>query len=228
MTALFWILMTIALYRGALWLQRKLGSSPIANPVLLSMAGVIAVIEVSDGNYANYLESTEILHGLLGTATVALAIPLHRQLRQFRHSLGPILFSITIGSLCAATSTLAFCLWLDAPQIITLSLAPKTATSPVAMEISRLLGGLPPLTAVVVILTGIIGAMIGPAVIRRAGVRGDQAVAISIGTAASGIGTASVLQRDLTMGAYAGFAMGVTALTTTLFATLLIAVVPWF
>lgn len=218
---LFWVLITIAVYRCALALQRRLRSAPVANPVLLSMLGVIAVIELSGSQYTHYLESTQILHALLGTATVALAIPLHQQLRQLRISLAPILASVAVGSLCAATSTLILCLWLDASDIVALSLLPKSATSPVAMEISRLLGGLPPLTAVVVIITGIIGAMIAPTVMRRSGIQHQKAIAISIGTAASGIGTASVLSRDLTAGAYAGFAMSITALITTLITPLL-------
>jgi predicted murein hydrolase (TIGR00659 family) len=154
------------------------------------------------------------VHFLLGPATVALAIPLYRQFERVRKSGVAIAVSILTGSLTAIGSALGVGWLMGASRDTLISLAPKSVTAPVAMGISEQLGGLPSLTAVLVILTGIVGAMLGPLVLNLIGVRDWAARGLAMGTASHGIGTARALQVSEVAGAFSGLAMGLNALAT--------------
>ncbi len=154
------------------------------------------------------------MHFLLGPATVALAIPLYRQFDKVRRSALAIIASIVTGSVTAIASALGVGYVLGASRDALLSLAPKSVTAPVAMGISEQLGGLASLTAVLVIVTGILGAMIGPVILNLIGVKDWPARGLAIGTASHGIGTARALQVNEVAGAFSGLAMGLNALAT--------------
>jgi putative effector of murein hydrolase len=154
------------------------------------------------------------VHFLLGPATVALAVPLYLQLERVKRSALAIAASILLGSLTASISAVAIVWLLGGGRDSIVSIAPKSVTAPVAMGIAEQLGGLPSLTAVLVILTGIIGAMLGPPLMNRLGVKDWAARGLAMGTASHGIGTARALQVNAVAGAFAGLAMGLNALAT--------------
>ena len=156
------------------------------------------------------------MHFLLGPATVAPAIPLYRQFEKVRRSALAILVNLLAGSITAAASAVAIGWLLGASKDALIAMAPKSVTAPVAMGITEQLGGLPSLTAVLVIITGIIGAMLGPKILNLLGIKDWAARGLAIGTASHGIGTARAMQVNETAGAFAGLAMGLNALATAL------------
>ncbi|HYZ32941.1 MAG TPA: LrgB family protein, partial [Crenalkalicoccus sp.] len=161
-----------------------------------------------------YFAGAQFVHFLLGPATVALALPLYRQWRLVRHSLLAVALSIILGGLFSAGAGVALAVLFGAAPAVTASLAPRSVTTPVAMGIAERLGGLPSLTAAIVICSGIVGASLGPLVLTLCRVADWRARGLAIGTVAHGIGTARALQVNATAGAFSGLAMGLNALAT--------------
>lgn len=213
--------LTLAAFQTGMWIYRKGKLSPLLNPVLIAVVLLVTLLLATGTSYQTYFDGAQFVHFLLGPATVALAIPLYRQFDKVRRSIVALLASIIAGSLTAAVSAIAIAYLLGASRDAIISLAPKSVTAPVAMGISEQLGGLPSLTAVLVILTGILGAMIGPGVLNLLGVRDWAARGLAIGTASHGIGTARALQVNETAGAFSGLAMGLNALATAILLPLL-------
>lgn len=208
--------LTLVAFQAGVWVYEKGGKSPLLNPVLIGIVLVIAVLLITGTPYHDYFQGAKFVHFLLGPATVALAIPLYRQFDKVRRSAPAILISILAGSLVAAGSAIGAGWALNASPEVLASLAPKSVTTPVAMGISEHLGGLPSLTAVLVILTGIVGATLGPVVLNLFGIRDQAARGLGIGTGAHGIGTARALQESEASGAFSGLAMGLNALATSI------------
>lgn len=206
--------LTLVAYQAGFWLYRKAGFHPLANPVLIAVALIAGLLLASGTSYRTYFDGAQFVHFLLGPATVALALPLYRQLEKVRRSALAILASLIAGSLTAAVSAVGVAMALDASRETLASLAPKSVTAPVAMGISEALGGLPSLTAVLVILTGILGAAFGPLVLDLMRIRDWRARGFAIGVASHGIGTSRALQVNETAGAFSGLAMGLNAVAT--------------
>jgi predicted murein hydrolase (TIGR00659 family) len=206
--------MTLVAFQAGSWVYERAGRHPLLNPVLIAVVLVVAMLLATGTSYADYFAGAQFVHFLLGPATVALAIPLYRQFARVRKSGLAIAASILTGSLTAIGSALGVGWLLGASRDTLISLAPKSVTAPVAMGISEQLGGLPSLTAVLVILTGIVGAMLGPLVLNLIGVRDWAARGLAMGTASHGIGTARALQVSEVAGAFSGLAMGLNALAT--------------
>ncbi len=217
---LLWLTVTVGIYACAAWLYRRSGGFPLAHPVLASVVAIIAILTFAGVSYDTYFQGAQFVHFLLGPATVALALPLWRNLAHVRRSLGPIAVALGCGSLVATVSGIALVRLLGAGRDVALSIAPKSVTTPVAMGISEQIGGLPSLTAALVILTGITGAVLATSLFGRLRVRDERARGLALGTAAHGIGTARALQESHTAGAFAGLAMGANALVSAL-------VLPW-
>jgi predicted murein hydrolase (TIGR00659 family) len=212
---------TLAAWVLALRLQRALRGHPLANPVLFAVALLAGGLLAAGVDYRDYFQGAQFVHFLLGPATVALAVPLHRQWRTVRRSAAAAVLAVVGGVLFAAAAGVGIALALRAAPEVTASLAPRSVTTPVAMGIAERIGGLPSLTAAVVILSGIVGAALGPAVLDLARVRDWRARGLAIGTASHGIGTARALSVDATAGAFSGLAMGLNAIATALLLPLL-------
>ncbi|WP_438990330.1 LrgB family protein [Lentibacter sp.] len=218
---LFHLTLTLAAFQIASFVFEKGGRNPLLNPVLGAVCLVVAVLAATGTDYATYFEGAQFVHFLLGPATVALAIPLYRQWHHVRASWLAIGASLLTGSLAAVVSAVAV-LWLaDSGETLMATIAPKSVTAPVAMGIAEELGGLPSLTAVLVIVSGIFGAMFGPLLLNLIGVKDWRARGLAIGTASHGIGTARALQVNETAGAFSGLAMGLNAMATALLLPLL-------
>ena len=206
--------LTLAAFVAASALYRKLQMNPLLNPVLLSVVAIVLILRGTGTGYETYFEGAQFVHFLLGPATVALAVPLYRQFDQVRKSFVAIIVSLLCGSVTSALSAVLIAWLMGAEAVSLVSLAPKSVTAPVAMGISEQLGGLPSLTAVIVILTGVIGAMLGPLVLNWLRIRDWSARGLAIGTASHGIGTARALQVNELAGAFSGLAMGLNAVAT--------------
>ncbi len=206
--------LTLACFALSEWIYRKCNRSPLANPVLLSIILVSLGLWLLETNYEDYFEGAKYIHFLLGPATVALAVPLYKNLHHIRDSLLPIFVTILLGGSFAIISGVGVAYLLGASETTLLSLAPKSVTAPVAMGLSEIIGGTPSLTAVLVILSGVVGAVLGGPVLTLFRVKSKRARGLAIGIASHGIGTARKLSIDETAGAFSGLAMGLNALAT--------------
>jgi predicted murein hydrolase (TIGR00659 family) len=213
--------LTLAAFVVASAVYRRVKLNPMFNPVLLSVIAIVAILTLTDTSYDQYFEGAQFVHFLLGPATVALAIPLYRQFERVKKSAVSILVSLLCGSITSAVSAVAIAWLLGASPVSMVSVAPKSVTAPVAMGITEQLGGLPSLTAVIVILTGILGAMLGPLILNLLKIQDWSVRGLAIGTASHGIGTARALQVNDVAGAFSGLAMGLNALATAILLPLL-------
>lgn len=213
--------LTLIAFQVGMWCYRAARLNPLLNPVLIAVLLLVAVLTATGTSYKTYFDGAQFVHFLLGPATVALAIPLYRQFAKVRRSAFAVVTSIITGSLTAAASAVGMGWLLGASHETLASLAPKSVTAPVAMGISEQLGGLPSLTAVLVIVTGIIGAMLGPPVLNILRIKSWEARGLAMGTASHGIGTARALQVNEVAGAFSGLAMGLNALATAILLPLL-------
>ncbi len=213
-TPLLHLTMTLVAYQFSLFVYRRGRLSPLLNPVLLSLILIVSVLYTTGTSYDVYFDGAQFVHFLLGPATVALAIPLYRQFDKVRRSAIALLVSISMGSITAAASAVAIGWLLGGSEQALVSLAPKSVTAAVAMGITEQLGGLPSLTAVLVISTGILGAMVGPYLLDLLRIKNEAARGLAMGTASHGIGTARAMQVNEVAGAFAGLAMGLNALAT--------------
>ena len=213
-TPLWWLTLTVVVYLFAQKLFLKSGGAALLNPVALSVIMLIALLMVSHTPYERYFDGAQFLHFLLGPATVALAVPLFRQLPRLKAIWVPVAVSLSTGVVTGAFSAVGIGYVLGLDRTTLLSLAPKSVTTPVAMGISEVLGGLPSLTAAFVVFTGITGAVIGLRVLKAAGVTEESAVGIAMGVTAHGVGTARAFEAHPISGAFAGLAMALAAFET--------------
>ncbi|CAG0928629.1 partial Inner membrane protein YohK, partial [Rhodocyclaceae bacterium] len=139
---------TLLAYQGAWWLYRRAHFHPLANPVMLAVAVLVLLLQLTGTPYQTYFDGAQFVHFLLGPATVALAIPLYTQLPKLRAMAFPLLAALVAGSLTATVSAVAIGKLFGASEASLLSLAPKSVTTPIAMGIAERIGGLPSLTAV--------------------------------------------------------------------------------
>ncbi|HYD29962.1 MAG TPA: LrgB family protein [Azospirillaceae bacterium] len=215
---LLWLMATLAAYVTGRWVQDQTKGHPLANPVAIAIILLAAALILTGTPYDTYINGAQILNFLLGPATVALAVPLYQNLDKVRRMLPSLMVGLAIGSTVGVLSSSGTALLLGASKPMVLTLAPKAVTSPIAMGISQTLGGLPPLTAVLVILTGIFAGMFGWPILRLVGVHDPAAAGFAMGTAAHGIGTARAFQIDFTAGTFAGLGMGLNGLATAVIA----------
>jgi predicted murein hydrolase (TIGR00659 family) len=205
---------TLLAYQGAFWLYTKAKMNPLANPVALSVAALVALLWFTDTPYPTYFEGAQFVHFLLGPVTVALAVPLYANLDTLKRNLLPLGGALVVGSLTAAVTAVGIAWALGASRETLLSLAPKSVTAPIAMGVAEKIGGLPSLTAVLVVSTGILGAVLARGTLNLLGIHDHAVRGFSVGLAAHGIGTARAFQVSETMGAFAGLAMGLNGLAT--------------
>jgi predicted murein hydrolase (TIGR00659 family) len=180
------------------------------------------VLWLTQTDYTTYFEGAQFIHFLLGPATVALALPLWDNRDTIRTSVAPIVLALLTGSIVAAGSAIILARAFGLPTEVLLSLAPKSTTAPVALGISEAIGGIPALTAVLVIMTGIIGAVTVTPLMNLLRITDWRARGFAVGVAAHGIGTARAFQVNPVAGAYASIAMALNALLTSLIVPLLV------
>lgn len=207
---------TLLAYQGGVWLHRRANSHPLANPVLSAIVIVSVLLWATGTPYEQYFAGAQFVHFLLGTATVALALPLFTHFRRVKAMAGPLLTALLLGSLAAMGSAMLIAWLLGASPATVLSLAPKSVTTPIGMAVAERIGGLPSLTAVLVILTGILGAVAGRDLYRLLGIRDPAAQGLAMGVAAHGIGTARAFQMGEQIGAFSALAMGINGALTAL------------
>ena len=219
---LLWLTLTLAAYVIAYYAYERSGMNPLVNPVAVSVALLVLLLYATDIEYGTYFDGAQFVHFLLGPATVALAVPLYANIRIVRRAAIPMLLALLVGSVTAVGSAVDIAALMGGSMETLLSLAPRSVTTPIAMGISERVGGLPSLTAVLVILTGIIGAMSGTPLFNLFRIRDYRARGFAIGIAAHGIGTARAFQVNQVAGTFAGIGMGLNGLITAILVPLLL------
>lgn len=217
---LLWLTMTLIAYAIGDWCFRKADRQSWANPVLIAMLLLGTTLWMTGTDYKTYFEGAQFVHFMLGPATVCLGLPLYENLGRVRKAALPLVAALLAGSLTAILSVLAIARFFGLGPVMMASLAPKSTTAPVAIGISERLGGDPTITAALVILTGIIGAIVVTPMMNAMGIRDWRARGFSVGVAAHGIGTARAFQVNQTAGAFASMGMGMNAVLTAIIAPL--------
>ena len=211
-TPLFGLTATLVVYLLANAAYTRLDSAPWANPVLWSVVTLAGGLLATGVDYPTYFAGAQFIHFLLGPAVVALAWPLWQRRAELRARFGRLVLAALLGGVAAAGSAVVLGWAVGLPDDVVLSLAPKSVTAPVVMGISEKIGGIPALSAVFAVLTGMIGALSGKYLFDALRIANDAtgyaARGFSLGTAAHGIGAARALHVDADAGAYAGLALG--------------------
>jgi len=220
---LFGLSVTFVAYAVAMAVWRWLDQPAVLHPVLVATLIVAMMLMATRMDYASYLDQTQILTEALGLVVVLLAVPLYRQFHRIREAATPIALALTIGSVMALATALALPALGGASRELLATLAPKSATTTVAVQIAEHLGGAAGITAVVVISTGIFGAVFGPAILSALGVRDHRAQGFALGVASHAIGTARAFQISDTAGAFAGLGMVLNGLLTIALAPMVLA-----
>ena len=222
-----WLVLTMLAYTLTLALYRRSGAHPLLIPPLTATALVVAVLLATGTPYATYRAGTGLLSFLIGPATVALAIPLFAQRGRIRQLWRPLGVALLAGCTAAIVSAVLLAWALGGTRETLLSLAPKSATMPIALPVAERLGGLPSLTAVAVAVTGIAGAVLAAPLLRLLRVHDPAVRGFAIGLTAHAIGTARELQVHPTAGAFAALAMSLNGVATAVLVPVCVAAMPW-
>ena len=215
-TPLLWLTLTLVVWLFADWVARACNRHPLVNPVLIAIVIMGAILLVTGTPYKAYFEGAQFVHFLLGPATVAIAVPLVRHRALVAANILPMASALLAGALTAVVSAVAIAAAFGVPHDVLVSLAPKSVTAGIAMAISENLGGVPALTAVLVIATGIIGAVIVTPLMNALKIEDYAARGFAVGLASHGIGTARAFVVDEIAGTFAGIAMGLNGVVTSL------------
>ena len=217
----FLIALTFVVFVGARTLQNRTGLK-LLNPILLAMIVLIVFLCAFDIDYDTYQEGGQYIDIWLKPAVVALGVPLYRQLRAIRKQILPLLIAELAGCVIGLVSVVLVAKFMGASHEIIMSLAPKAVTTPIAMEISNSIGGIPSLTAAVVVCTGIFGGMAGFKIVKLGHISSPMAGGLSVGTASHAIGTSAAMERSERIGAYSSLGLTLNGLLTALLSPIIL------
>ena len=209
-----WLAVTLVAYAVGMALYKNSGYKTIFTPLLTSIILIVAMLLLTKTDYATYMQGGQHINFLLGPATVALAVPLYEQRLRLAKLWIPLTCGLFVGAVVAIASTVSIAALLGASRETVVSLAPKSVTVPIAVGISEHLGGIPALTAALVVITGVTGALICRPIFALLREKNEATRGFAIGLAAHGVGTATAFQMSRDTGAFSGLAMGLTGLLT--------------
>ncbi|MGE8547355.1 LrgB family protein [Alcaligenes sp. WGS1538] len=224
---LLWLALTFSVYAGSVWVYRQCGSTPFLLPILTSVVVIVSLLLLTGTPYPVYFEGAKFIHFLIGPATVALAVPLYSQLRQLRRIWKPVCIALLIGSVTAIVSTVLIAWALGASLETVISLAPRSATMPIAMALADHFGGQASLAAVAVAMTGIVGTIVAPPLLNLLRIDRPEARGFAVGVTAHAIGTARALQVHETIGAFSALGMSLNGILTAVLMPLLPFLLRW-
>ena len=223
----FMLALTFGVFYAAKTIQRRLGWV-LFNPILIAIAIIIVFLLAMDIPYETYHEGAKLIEFWLKPAVVALGVPLYLQLSSIKRQFLPILASQTMGCVAGIVSVVVIAKMLGASNAVIMSLASKSVTTPLAMEATQALGGIPSLTAAIVVITGLIGAIIGFKTLSVGHVHNPMALGLSMGAASHALGTSAAMDRDQFMGAYASLGLTLNGILTALLTPTVIDIINTF
>jgi predicted murein hydrolase (TIGR00659 family) len=217
-TPVFAIVLTLAIYWVALHVHTRF---PWANPLASASIALVLVLYALQIPYARYRAGGDLFSYLLGPATVALGVPMYKQAVKLKGSLRRLFVVVLAGSIVGMVTSGVVAWLLGASHEIVMSAIPKSVTTPIAIEVSKELQGDPTITAALVLLSGLLGSMVGPGILRMARILHEDAVGSAIGTSSHAIGTAALIRRSETQGSVSSLAMAMAGVITAVLASLL-------
>lgn len=215
------IVLSLIAFETGLFIYRKT-KFPLFNPLLIAIVIVIAFLATTGTSLETYNKGGAYISIFLGPATVILAVPLFKQIDKLKANIIPILSGIVTGCITALASVYFLGKLFNLKKEIIMSMLPKSITTPIGIELSRQLGGIPALTVAAIVVTGILGAVVGPAICKICGIRDKVAVGVAIGTSAHALGTTKAIELGEVEGAMSGLSIGVAGLVTVIISTVLI------
>lgn len=210
------IVLCIVMFEVGVWIQKRT-RSPIANPLLIAILLVISALKLFHIPLESFNKGGNVISMFLAPATATLAVSIYGNLKILRQNLIPIIAGTAVGSATSMISVYGLCKLFGLEEKITVSLIPKSVTTPIAMELSNQAGGLVPITVVAVIITGILGAMVAPYLIKIFRVKDPVAAGVAIGTSSHAVGTSKAVELGEIEGAMSGIAIGVAGFMTVIF-----------
>ena len=207
----FLLTLTLAVYLGSMWLYKKVRFA-LLHPLIVSMGVLILFLKLSGIPYDLFMKQIQIIDFMLGLSVVALGYLLHEQISQIKGNVIAIVTAIVTGSAVGILSVALIARAMGAEQAVIASLEPKSVTTAIALNVSAQSGGIPALTAVVVILVGIFGGV--PFILKKIGVESKIAKGLAMGAAAHAMGTARAMQLGAVEGAISGLAIGLMGIAT--------------
>jgi len=213
------IILTLIFYVLSLILKKRF-KSPLLNPVLVSVVFLVMIISFSPLTYDAYIKGGKIIGEALGPVVVLLALPLYRHRKAIKQFFAPIVLGILVSISSSALLIMGLSKLFGLSNELMKTLIPKSITTPMAMEVSKMLGGLSDITVIVVIITGILGATIAPIIMKVGGIKSEIAKGIAIGSSSHGIGTSKAMEMSDEAGAMSGLAMGLTGVIFVLLTSL--------
>jgi putative effector of murein hydrolase len=223
-TPLLWLAVTLAAYLIGLRLQSLCRGAAIANPVLIAIALAAAVLLATGEPYARYFAGAQFINFLLGPATVALAVPLARNIRHVTSSLKGVSLALVVGSLVSMLSGIGLVQALGGSRSVALSMAPKSVTTPIAMAVSQQIGGVPSLTAALAIVGGIFAASIGRPLLTTLGIHDQRSHGFAAGLAGSGVAAAQAASLGGLAAAFAALGIALNGVVTALVTPIVVSI----
>ncbi|MCF0149006.1 MAG: LrgB family protein [Clostridium sp.] len=210
---LFGIIISLLAFEAGLLIYKKT-KSPIFNPLLIAIALVIGFLLIFNIDVDVYNKGGQFINMFLGPATVVLAVPLYKQLKLLKKYFLPILIGILIGSSIGIASVILLANIFGLEEVLTISLLSKSVTTPIGIEITNQLGGLAPVTVLSIVISGIIGSIIGPLLCKKFKINDKVAIGIALGTASHAVGTSKALELGETEGAMSSLSIGIAGIMT--------------
>lgn len=210
---LFGLVLTIVAFQIGLYLNQKL-RTPLVNPLLFAIAIVIITLKVFQIPYSSYQNGGSIISMFVGPATAVLGYSIYKQLPILKKYFIPILAGCLVGSITSVVSIYLLCPLFGLNNVLTSSLIPKSVTTAIAIEISEQLGGIPAITVAIVVITGVIGAVLGPFLIRIFHIDNEVAQGVAMGTSSHAVGTSKAIELGEVQGAMSGIAIGISGILT--------------
>ncbi len=210
------VALTLCAYCAGLWAFQKARHFSLLHPLVSSCLLIAVLLYSFDIDYSRYQRANSVFYWLLGPATVALAIPLNREFKRIRALIQPLLLTLLFGAIVSPLCAVTLAYLFGAEPLTLLSLTPKSVTTPIALGIAREIGALGELTAGVVIFTGVVGAIVGPALLGMLGIKDERLQGFTLGINAHGVGTARAFDIGPLCGAFSSLALGLTGVLTAL------------
>lgn len=216
---LFVLILTLGVFLASLYFYKRTKLS-LLHPLLVSMLVIIPLLSLLNISYERYSDGAYLIDFMLGPSVVALGYGLYEQRSYIKASWRSMLVAIVVGSIVGVVSVAGIALLMHPSRELAMTLFPKSVTSPIAIEITRGLGGIPSLSAVIVIAVGIFGGIVGPFVMKAIGIKSRVAKGLALGASSHGIGTARAIEMGAVEGAVSGLAIGLMGLATAIVAPL--------
>jgi predicted murein hydrolase (TIGR00659 family) len=220
-----YILLTLTV--GIYWITKSLQNktnSVFLNPILITIISVIAILKFADISYETYNDAGKYIEFFLKPSIVALGVPLYLQLSKIKKQVLPIVISQLVGSIVGIVSGVLIAKWLGASNDVIISIAPKSVTTPLAIDISNSIGGISSLTASMVVMVGVFGSVAGFKILQIFKVKNPMSKSLSMGTAGHGLATAQAMAISQRFGAYSSMGLIINGLFTAIFTPIILAI----